>query len=291
MRVSFACIKYYYRLDDEMERIVPMSSPADVRLAARCGAWKGSTAGHCPGYQQANLVVLPNEVAAEFAAFCTRNPTPCPLLEITPPGDPVPARSAPEADLRIDLAGYRVYRHGEFAEQRGDIRDLWQDDLVAFLLGCSFTFEHALAEAGIPLRNVERNTTVPMFVSSLACTPAGRFHGPMVVTMRPVATARIELVCALSARYPHAHGAPVHIGDPQAIGIGRLDRPDYGDPVPIGADEVPVFWGCGVTPQIVAEKARVALMITHEPGQMFVTDLPRDGGRAPGAPSCISMAC
>jgi len=277
---SLACIKYYHRLEDEMEGMVPITSPAEVRLAARCGTWRGTTAGHCPEYQQANLVVLPSEVANEFAVFCTRNPAPCPLIEITAPGDPVPARSAREADLRTDLPGYRVYRDGEFAEQRNDICDLWQDDLVAFLLGCSFTFEHALAEAGIPLRNVERNTTVPMFVSNLACTPAGRFHGPTVVTMRPIAADRIELVRALSARYPHAHGAPVHVGDPQAIGIVRLDRPDYGEPVPIGADEVPVFWGCGVTPQIVAEKARVTLMITHEPGQMFVTDLPRDGGRA-----------
>jgi uncharacterized protein YcsI (UPF0317 family) len=186
---------------------------------------------------------------------------------------------------------HRPARLPHLSQRRGDIRDLWRDDLVAFLLGCSFTFEHALAEAGVPLRSVERNTTVPMFVSSLACTPAGRFQGPMVVSMRPVPTAQIELVCALSARYPHAHGAPVHVGDPQAIGIVRLDRPDYGDAVPIGADEVPVFWGCGVTPQIVAEKARVALMITHEPGQMFVTDLPRDGGRATGPPSRISMAC
>lgn len=259
-----------------------MTSPADLRLVARRGAWQGSTAGHCPRYQQANLVVLPHEVAAEFAAFCTRNPTPCPLIEITPPGDPVPARSAPGADLRTDLPGYRVYRDGALAERRGDIRDLWRDDLVAFLLGCSFTFEHALAEEGVPLRNVERNCTVPMFVSNLACTPAGRFHGPMVVTMRPVATAQIELVCALSVRYPHAHGAPVHIGDAKTIGIASLERPDYGDPVPIAADEVPVFWGCGVTPQAVAEKARVALMITHEPGQMFVTDLPRESATEVG---------
>ena len=257
---------------------MPIASPAELRLAARRGEWRGSTAGHCPGHQQANLVILASGVAAEFAAFCTRNPTPCPLLEITPPGDPVPLRSAPGADLRTDLPGYRVYRDGELAEQRDDIRDLWRADLVAFLLGCSFTFEHALAEAGVPLRNVERKTTVPMFVSSRACIPAGRFHGPMVVTMRPVAPAQVELVRALSARYPHAHGAPVHVGDPQALGIADLGRPDYGDPVPVEANEVPMFWACGVTPQAVAQRARIALMITHEPGHMFVTDLPREGG-------------
>jgi uncharacterized protein YcsI (UPF0317 family) len=257
---------------------VPIVSSAGLRLAARHGTWQGATSGQCPDYQQANLVVLPNDVAAEFAAFCTRNPTPCPLLEIAPPGDPVPARSAPHADLRTDLPGYRVYRDGKLVERRGDIRDLWRDDLVAFLLGCSFTFEHALVEAGIPLRNVERNTTVPMFISSLACTPAGRFHGPMVVTMRPIPAEQVERVCALSARYPHAHGAPVHVGDPAAIGIARPDRPDYGDPLPIAANDVPMFWGCGVTPQAVAQSVGIELMITHEPGQMFVTDLPREGG-------------
>jgi uncharacterized protein YcsI (UPF0317 family) len=172
-----------------------------------------------------------------------------------------------------------IYRKGELIEQRGDIRDLWRDDLVAFLLGCSLTFEHALIEAGVPVRNVERDTMVPMFVSNLACVPAGRFQGPMVVTMRPISEAQVEFVRALSARYPHAHGAPVHIGVPEPIGISDLGRPDYGDPVPIYANEIPVFWGCGVTTQAVAEKARVDVMITHEPAQMFVTDLPREGER------------
>ena len=163
-----------------------VTSAAALRAAARRGAWRGTTGGQCPAYQQANLVILPQEAAAEFAAFCTRNPTPCPLIEITPPGDPVPACSAPAADLRTDLPGYRIYRRGELAEQRTDIRDLWRDDLVAFLLGGSLTFEHALIDAGVRLRNVERGTMVSMFVSSLACIAAGRFHGPMVVTMRPI---------------------------------------------------------------------------------------------------------
>ena len=180
----------------------------------------------------------------EFAAFCTRNPTPCPLIEITPPGEPEPVRSAPGADLRTDLPGYRIYRRGELVEQRGDIRDLWRDDLVAFLLGCSLTLEHALIEAGVPVRNVERDTTISMFVSTLACVPAGRFHGPRVVTMRPIAAARVVRVRELSARYPHAHGVPIHIGNPEAIGITDLGRPDYGGPVPIDAvdNEHMVLW-------------------------------------------------
>jgi uncharacterized protein YcsI (UPF0317 family) len=254
-----------------------LTSPAEMRAAARRGEWHGSTGGHCPAYQQANLVVLPEEAAAEFAAFCTRNPKPCPILEITPPGDPEPAHAAPGADLRTDLPAYRVYRRGELAEKRDDISDLWRDDLVAFLLGCSLTFEHALMEAGVSVRNVECDTLVSMFVSSLPCRPAGRFHGPMVVTMRPIPQSQVRLVTELSARYPHAHGAPVHVGAPEAIGIADLGRPDYGDPVAIYADEVPVFWACGVTPQALALRARPELMITHEPGIMFLTDLPRDG--------------
>jgi uncharacterized protein YcsI (UPF0317 family) len=191
----------------------------------------------------------------------------------------VPWRGHLAADLRTDVPGYRIYRKGELVEQRGDLRDVWRDDLVAFLLGCSFTFEHALVDAGLPPRNVELDTKVPMFVSNIACVPAGRFHGPMVVTMRPIPEARVEFVRELSARYPHAHGAPLHVGDPEAIGIADLSRPDYGEAAPIYAGEIPVFWACGVTPQAVAEKARVEYMITHEPAQMFVTDLPREGDR------------
>ena len=225
-------------------------------------------------------MLLPADTATEFAAFCTRNPKPCPLLEITPPGDPVPRLSAPDADLRTDVPGYRVYRNGELAEKRDDIADLWRDDLVGFLLGCSFTFEHALLEAGVRLRHVECGTTVPMFISGLRCVPAGRFQGPMVVTMRPIARAQLPVVLELSARYPHAHGSPVHVGDPAQIGVDDLARPDYGDPLEVKAEEVPVFWGCGVTPQAVAREARPELMITHEPGRMFITDLPREA--APG---------
>jgi uncharacterized protein YcsI (UPF0317 family) len=220
-------------------------------------------------------VLLPAGLAAEFASFCTRNPKPCPLLEITPPGDPRP-RSARDADLRTDVPGYRVYRHGEMAEKRSDIRDLWRDDLAGFLLGCSHTFEHALAEAGVQLRHVDAGTTVPMFLSSLQCTAAGRFEGPMVVTMRPVRMEQLSLVLELSARYPHAHGSPVHAGDPEQIGITNLSKPEFGEPVRIESGEIPVFWACGVTPQAVARRVRPELMITHEPGWMFMTDLPRE---------------
>lgn len=262
-----------------------LTSAGELRGAARRGEWRGTTAGHCPAHQQANLVILPNDAATEFAAFCTRNPRPCPLIEITPPGDPVPARAAPTADVRTDLPGYRIYRHGRLTERCDDIRHVWRDDLVTFLLGCSFTLEHALLDAGIGMRHVERGTTVPMFISNLVCVPAGRFHGSMVVTMRPIPQRDVERVREVSARYPHAHGTPVHTGDPQVIGVTDLGRPDYGEPLPVKPDEIPVFWACGVTPQAIAVTARLELMITHEPGQMLVTDLPREGTHPVGPPA------
>jgi uncharacterized protein YcsI (UPF0317 family) len=253
-----------------------VAEPAVLRELARRGVWDATTAGHCPRFQQANVVLLPAEAAADFAAFCTRNPKPCPLIEITPPGDPEPRLSANGADLRTDVPAYRVYRQGDLVEKRTDIADLWRPDLVGFLLGCSHTFEHALAEAGVVVRHIACGTTVPMFVSSIQCVPAGRFEGPMVVTMRPIPRDQLALVFELSARYPHAHGVPVHVGEPERIGIGDLGRPDYGEPVPIEEGDVPVFWACGVTPQAVARVARPDLMISHEPGRMFVTDLPRE---------------
>lgn len=252
-------------------------SSAEVRAACRRGEWRGTTAGHCSDYQQANLVILSREAAPEFEAFCKFNPQPCPLIDVTLPGDPRPRRAAPNSDLRTDLPSYRLYRHGELVEKRSEVRDLWRDDLVAFLLGCSFTFEHALVEAGVAVRNIERGTIVPMFISNLPCRSAGRFAGPIVVSMRPIANSRIEEVCQLSARYPHAHGAPLHMGDPAAIGIADVNRPDFGEPAPVLPGETPVFWACGVTPQAVALAAKIDFMITHEPGQMFVTDLPREG--------------
>ena len=188
----------------------------------------------------------------------------------------MPHSSAPNADLRTDAPGYRVYRRGELVAKTGDISDLWRDDLVAFLLGCSHTFEHALVEAGVPVRNVELGTIVPMYKSGIRCRASGKFAGPVVVTMRPIRSEHLSLVFSLSARYPLAHGSPLHAGDPAIIGIHDIAHPDWGDPVAIQPGEVPVFWACGVTPQAVALEAKPELMITHEPGQMFVTDIPRE---------------
>jgi uncharacterized protein YcsI (UPF0317 family) len=240
----------------------------------RRGEWDRPTAGLAPGYTQANLVVLPEADAFAFLRFCLRNPKPCPVLEVTEPGSPEPAELAPGADLRTDLPRYRVWRDGELAEETTTIEEHWRDDLVSFLIGCSFTFERALEEAGLPLRHVEQGVNVPMYRTSRPTRPAGPFSGPLVVSMRPMTPEQAIRATEITARYASVHGAPVHAGDPAAIGIEDLARPDYGDPVEIRPGEVPVFWACGVTPQAVAAASRPELMITHAPGHMFVTDVP-----------------
>ncbi len=245
----------------------------DVRLACREGAWVGPTCGLAPGFSQANLVVLPQDWAFEFLLFCQRNPQPCPLLEVTTAGAWTPQLTAPEADLRSDLPGYRVWKNGELTDEPGDIHRYWRDDLVSFLIGCSFTFEAALQQAQLPVRHLELNRNVSMYRTSIPCAPAGRFAGPLVVSMRPFQPADAIRAVQVTAAFPRSHGAPVHLGFPEHIGIADLQRPDYGDAVPVHADELPVFWACGVTPQAVLQAARPPFAITHKPGCMFVTDL------------------
>lgn len=244
-----------------------------TRLACRRGELTGQTSGLAPGYAQANLVILPRELAGDFLLFCQRNPKPCPLLDVTEPGSYTPARAAPDADLRTDLPKYRLWRDGRLIEELTDIRPLWHDDFVSFVIGCSFTFEAALLRANVPVRHIELGVNVPMFRTNIACQPAGVFHGPLVVSMRPLKPADAVRAVQITSRYPAVHGAPVHLGLPDQLGIGDISRPDFGDAVPVAADELPVFWACGVTPQAVAMTAKPALMITHSPGCMFVTDL------------------
>jgi uncharacterized protein YcsI (UPF0317 family) len=250
-----------------------MTDPAAIRAACRAGSWARPTAGVAPSFAQANLAVLPREQAYDFLLFCQRNPKPCPLLDVTEPGSPEPVAAAPGADLRSDLPRYRVYRDGELVDEPTDIGSYWRDDLVAFLLGCSFTFEHALVQAGIRLRHLEEGKNVAMYRTSVATRQAGRLHGPLVVSMRPIPAADVARAVQISGRYPAVHGAPVHVGDPAALGIADLQRPDYGDAVEVRPGELPVFWACGVTPQAVAVAARLPLVITHSPGHMFVTDI------------------
>jgi uncharacterized protein YcsI (UPF0317 family) len=249
------------------------ASGAEVRSLARFGQLTEPTPGLALGFVQANLVVLPREQAFDFLLFCHRNPKPCPLLDVTEPGSPEPAAVARGADLRTDLPRYCVYQNGKLVDEPTDLKRWWRDDLVGFLLGCSFTFESALLEAGLPLRHLEMGRNVPMYVTNIACRPAGAFHGPMVVSMRPLTPAQALQAMQICSRFSRAHGAPVHFGDPAAIGIGDLNRPDFGDRVEIRADEVPVFWACGVTPQAVAMRVKPPLLITHKPGHMFLTDL------------------
>jgi uncharacterized protein YcsI (UPF0317 family) len=249
-----------------------MTSPAEVRAACRAGS-DLPTSGLAPGYTQANLVVLPRDWAYDMLLFAQRNPQPVPLLDVTDAGSPRTAL-APDADLRTDLPRYRVWRDGELAGEPTDVRDLWTGDLVAFLVGCSFTFETALLEAGVPVRHLEQGRNVPMYRTSVPCRPAGRLSGPLVVSMRPVPAGLVARAVQVTAQVPAVHGAPVHVGDPGSLGIDDLDRPDYGDPVEIPVGDVPVFWACGVTPQAVIVQTRLPFAITHAPGHMFVTDVP-----------------
>ncbi|OLD38680.1 MAG: DUF1445 domain-containing protein [Candidatus Rokubacteria bacterium 13_1_40CM_2_68_8] len=248
--------------------------PREIRRDIRNGKLTGITAGLGQNYVQANLAVLPRDHAYDFLLFCQRNPRPCPLLEVTDVGSPEPVGVAPGADLRTDIPRYRIYKDGVLADEVTDATPYWRDDLVAFLLGCSFTFEWALLDAGIRLWHVEQGKNVAMWRTSTPCRPAGVFHGPMVVSMRPIAAAQLAKAVTASARFPGAHGAPVHVGDPAAIGITDIARPDWGDPQEFARGDVPVFWACGVTPQAVALASRPPFMITHSPGHMFITDLP-----------------
>jgi uncharacterized protein YcsI (UPF0317 family) len=246
---------------------------AAVRAACRAGTLTGPTPGLALGYVQANLVCLPKDWAFDFLLFCQRNPKPCPLLDVTEPGDPEPRHVAKGADLRTDLPAYRVWKNGELIVEPHDVKAYWRDDLVGFVIGCSFTFENALLEAGVPVRHIEENVNVPMYRTSIACQPAGRFAGPMVVSMRPLKPDAALLATRICTKFPLAHGAPVHFGDPAAIGIKDISNPDFGDPVTIRPGEVPLFWACGVTPQAAVMHAKPPFAITHKPGHMFLTDL------------------
>ena len=247
---------------------------AALRARIRRREHTGPTPGLALGYVQANLVVLPQTLAFDFLLFCQRNPKPCPVIDVTEAGSPVPTQCAPTADLRTDVPRYRLFKAGELVDEPADLNALWKPDAVAFLLGCSFTFESALLNAGLPIRHIEAGCNVPMYRTSIACKPAGVFAGPMVVSMRPMTPAQAIRAVQVCSRFPRAHGAPIHIGDPAVIGIHDIARPDFGDPVEIRPGEVPVFWACGVTPQAVALASKPPFMITHSPGHMFITDVP-----------------
>jgi uncharacterized protein YcsI (UPF0317 family) len=243
-----------------------------TRLTIRRGGHVGPTSGLAPGFVQANLAILPRSLADDFLRFCELNPKPCPLIGVAAPGDWRMPVLGEDLDIRTDVPRYRVWRHGDLVEEPQDLLRWWRDDLVAFAIGCSFSFEQALIEEGIELRHITCNRTVPMYRTSIETVPAGAFHGPLVVSMRPFTPADAIRAVEITSRYPLVHGAPVHIGKPELIGITDLASPDYGDAVPIADDEIPVFWACGVTPQSAITVARPEFCITHYPGAMLVTD-------------------
>ncbi|MCZ9308816.1 putative hydro-lyase [Corynebacterium uberis] len=247
-------------------------SPAQARQLAREGL-VAPTAGWCRGFTQVNLACVPRELAFDFLLFAQRNPKSCPVIGVIEPGQitDLPLLG-PEGDVRRDCPAYRVFRNGELVDQVPDARDFWRADLVSFLIGCSFTFETALLEAGVPVAHIEQGRNVPMYRTNRQCRPAGAFSGPLVVSMRPIPASQVADAVRISARYPSVHGAPVHVGDPAALGIADLQRPDFGDAVDIASGSVPVFWACGVTPQAAIMESRPDLAITHAPGHMLITD-------------------
>lgn len=249
------------------------TDPRKIREMIRRGEWTKPTRGIAYGYTQANLAILPRSEAFDFLVFCQRNPKPCPVLEVTEVGDAEPRITAPGADLRTDLPRYRVFKQGELADEVTDIRAYWRDDFVAFLLGCSLTFEAALLANDVPIRQIEERRGPTIFKTNIPCKPAGKFRGPLVVSMRPMPADRAIRAIQVTSRFPATHGAPIHVGDPSQIGIEDIMKPDWGVGVTVKPGEVPVFWACGVTPQAVALEARVEIMITHSPGCMFITDL------------------
>jgi len=287
-----------------MESIHEGRTASEVRASIRAGEWTGPTAALAPGYVQANLVALPHAQAGDFERFCRANPRALPLLDVTEPGSAVPRRAAPGADIRLDLPRYRVYRNGVLDEAPTDIMTLWHADDVAFLIGCSFTFDAVLRANGIPVRHLELGRNVPMFVTNRETVPVGLFSGPLIVSMRPVPREDVDRVVKLTRDLQirsddrpktrsldvleppwlkhAAHGEPIHIGSPEVLGISDLERPAYGDPVPVRDGEIPVFWACGVTAEAVARRSRIPRMITHAPGHMFITDLRLDDELLPG---------
>ena len=243
------------------------------RAGIRSGAWTGHTSGLAVGHVQGNVVILPERLANDFLRYCQRNPKPCPLLAVSEPGQALLPSLGADIDIRTDVPRYRVWRNGTLTDQPTDISNLWRGDLVTFVIGCSFSFEQALLEAGIPLRHIAQQRNVAMYRSNIPTASAGPFSGPMVVSMRPLKAADAIRAIQITSRFPTVHGAPVHIGNPALIGIADLAAPDYGDAVDVLSDEIPVFWACGVTPQAAMTQARPEFCITHAPGAMLITDL------------------
>lgn len=253
--------------------ITVTQSASEIRHQIRDNRLVRPTAGLAPSHVQANLAILPREYAFDFLLFCQRNPKPCPIIEVLEPGEVEVKSTAPNSDIRTDIPLYRIYENGILTEEVTDIKNYWRNDLVSFLLGCSFSFETALMNAGIPLSHYENGTNVSMFETNIKTIPAGRFSGPMVVSMRAIPKDKVIKSVQVTSRFPSVHGSPIHIGSPEELGINDISKPDFGDPTEFNGNETPVFWACGVTPQAVAMESKPPIMITHAPGHMFITDM------------------
>ena len=259
-------------VDAEVWEQMLHATPAEARHLIREGKFAAPTSGLCPGYAQANLIILPREQAYDFLLFAQRNPKPCPILEVTEVGERMTHICAKDCDVATDFPGYRIYKDGVMVDEVDDVVDYWRDDLVAFIIGCSFSFESELIEAGIEMRHNTQGRNVSMYLTNLACEPAGSMSGNTVVSMLPIPYDQVVKAVQISGAIPKVHGAPVHIGDPSAIGIKDIAQPDFGDPVDINPGEVPVFWACGVTPQSIVMNSKPPFAITHAPGYMLITD-------------------
>ncbi|MDR3595336.1 putative hydro-lyase [Clostridium sp.] len=247
--------------------------PREVRELIREGKITGQTSGMCAGYAQANLVILPKDLAYDFLLFTQRNPKSCPILEVSDVGSRSLRYIAEDADIAKDIPKYRVYEEGILTGEYTSVEHLWRNDFVSFLIGCSFSFESELLEAGVPVRHIEEKCNVPMFITNIECEPAGIFNGKMVVSMRPISYDQIVKSVMVTGTMPKVHGCPIHIGDPSVIGISDINKPDFGDCVKIKEGEVPVFWPCGVTPQSIVMNVKPKIVITHSPGHMLITDI------------------
>lgn len=248
-------------------------TPAEFRHLVRNGDFIQPTSGLCPGYAQANLIILPKDEAYDFLLFTQRNPKACPVLEVTDVGSRMTQFVAKDCDIAKDFPKYCIYKDGVMTEEVTDISHIWRDDFVAFVIGCSFSFESEMIEAGIEIRHNTLGCNVPMYITNIDCVPAGKFSGKMVVSMRPIPYNQLVKAVTVTATLPKVHGSPIHIGDPSVIGIQDVNQPNFGDAVTIGPGEVPVFWPCGVTPQSVVMNVKPKLAITHSPGHMLVTDV------------------
>lgn len=248
-------------------------SPQFVRELIEKGSIIGPTSGMCNGFAQANLVILPQKYAFDFLLFAMRNPRSCPILEVTEPGVKLLKTTANNADITKVIPKYRIFKNGILEEEVSDIGNYWRDDLVSFLIGCSFSFESELLSADVPVRQIEENCNVPMYKTNIACESAGVFHGNMVVSMRPIPQELVPKAILITGAMPKVHGAPIHVGTPEYIGIKDISSPDFGDPVTIYENEVPVFWPCGVTPQAAVMASKPDFCITHSPGHMLITDV------------------